>query len=68
VEIAANSPVSLRAAKLALRRGFDVDLPSGLLIENEGWEHAAYSADRREGIAAFLDRRVPRWPSARSEE
>jgi enoyl-CoA hydratase/carnithine racemase len=67
VEIAANSPVSLRAAKLALRRGFDVDLPSGLLIENEGWEHAAYSADRREGIAAFLDRRVPRWPSARSE-
>lgn len=67
VEIAANSPVSLRAAKLALRRGFDVDLPSGLLIENEGWEHAAYSADRREGIAAFLDRREPRWPSARSE-
>jgi enoyl-CoA hydratase/carnithine racemase len=67
-EITANSPVSLRAAKLALRRGFDVDLPSGLLIENEGWEHAAYSADRREGIAAFVDRREPQWPSARSEE
>ena len=67
VEITANSPVSLRAAKLALRRGFDVDLPSGLLIENESWEHAAYSADRREGIAAFVDRRAPRWPSARSE-
>ena len=67
VEVAGNSPVSLRAAKLALRRGFDVDLPSGLLIENEGWEHAAYSADRREGIAAFLDRREPRWPSAWSE-
>jgi enoyl-CoA hydratase/carnithine racemase len=67
VEVAANSPLSLRAAKLAMRRGFDVDLPSGLLIENEGWEHAAYSADRREGIAAFLDRREPRWPSARSE-
>jgi enoyl-CoA hydratase/carnithine racemase len=66
-EITANSPVSLRAAKLALRRGFDVDLPSGLLIENEGWEHAAYSADRREGIAAFVDRREPQWPSARSE-
>ena len=66
-EIAGNSPVSLRAAKLALRRGFDVDLPSALLIENESWEHAAYSADCREGIAAFVDRREPRWPSARSE-
>ena len=65
VDIAANSPVSLRAAKLALRRGFDVDLPSGLLIENEGWEHAAYSDDRREGIAAFVGRREPQWPSAR---
>ena len=65
--VAANSPVSLRAAKLALRRGFDVDLPSGLLIENESWEHAAYSEDRREGIAAFVGRREPRWPSARRE-
>ena len=67
VDIAANSPVSLRAAKLALRRGFDVDLPSGLLIENESWEHAAYSEDRREGIAAFVGRREPRWPSARRD-
>jgi enoyl-CoA hydratase/carnithine racemase len=67
VEVAANSPVSLRAAKLALRRGFDVDLPSGLLIENESWEHAAYSEDRREGIAAFLGRRQPQWPSARRD-
>jgi len=67
VDVAANSPVSLRAAKLALRRGFDVDLPSGLLIENESWEHAAYSEDRREGIAAFVGRREPRWPSARRD-
>jgi enoyl-CoA hydratase/carnithine racemase len=63
-DIAAHSPVSLRAAKLALRQGFDVDLPSGLLIENEGWEHAAFSPDRREGIAAFVAGREPRWPSA----
>ena len=63
-DIAAHSPVSLRAAKLALRQGFDVDLPSGLLIENEGWQHAAFSPDRREGIAAFVAGREPRWPSA----
>ena len=63
-EIAANSPVSLRAAKLALRRGFDVDLASGLMIENESWEHVAYSADRHEGIAAFVARRKPLWPGS----
>jgi enoyl-CoA hydratase/carnithine racemase len=67
-EIAANSPLSLRAAKLALRRGYDVDLASGLLIENESWEHVAYSAHRREGIAAFVSRRKPRWPREPNHE
>jgi enoyl-CoA hydratase/carnithine racemase len=63
-EITANSPRSLRSAKLALRQGFDVDLASGLLIEHESWEHVAYSADRHEGIAAFIGRRKPRWPGS----
>jgi enoyl-CoA hydratase/carnithine racemase len=60
--IAANSPVALRSAKHALREGFDVDLASALLIEEQGWERAAFSADRREGVAAFNERRAPRWP------
>jgi enoyl-CoA hydratase/carnithine racemase len=62
--IAAKSPVALRAAKRALRRGFDVDLGSGLVIENQSWEEAAYSPDRIEGIAAFNERRPAVWPSA----
>jgi enoyl-CoA hydratase/carnithine racemase len=62
-EIAANSPVSLRAAKRALRQGIDVDLASGLEIENQAWEEAAFSADRVEGVEAFNLRRVPNWPS-----
>jgi enoyl-CoA hydratase/carnithine racemase len=62
-EIAAKSPVALRAAKRALHRGFGVDLPSGLVIENQSWEEAALSADRKEGIAAFNERRQPVWPS-----
>ena len=65
-EIAAKSPIALRAAKQALRRGFDVDLPSGLSIENSSWEEAAFSPDRKEGIAAFNERRRPVWPSAAS--
>jgi enoyl-CoA hydratase/carnithine racemase len=62
-EIAKKSPISLRAAKWALREGIDVDLSSGLEIENQAWEEAAFSADRLEGIEAFNLRRAPRWPS-----
>lgn len=64
-EIAAKSPISLRAAKRALRRGVDVDLISGLEIESRAWEEAAFSADRVEGIEAFNTHRAPRWPSWR---
>jgi enoyl-CoA hydratase/carnithine racemase len=64
-EIAANSPISLRAAKRALRNGLDVDLASGLEIENQSWEESAFSADRVEGIEAFNLRRTPHWPSWR---
>ena len=62
-EIAAKSPVSLRAAKRAIRQGLDVDLASGLRIEDAAWRRAAFSADRAEGVAAFVEHRVPRWPS-----
>jgi enoyl-CoA hydratase/carnithine racemase len=64
-EIARNSPRSLRSAKHAMRQGFDLDLASAMLIEEHAWERAAYSADRREGIAAFNERRAPRWPDPR---
>jgi enoyl-CoA hydratase/carnithine racemase len=64
-EIAAKSPISLRAAKRAIRKGLDVDLASGLEIESRSWEEAAFSADRVEGIEAFNLRRAPRWPSWR---
>jgi enoyl-CoA hydratase/carnithine racemase len=62
-EIAAKSPISLRAAKRALQQGIDVDLTRGLEIESRAWEEAAFSADREEGIEAFNQRRTPRWPS-----
>jgi enoyl-CoA hydratase/carnithine racemase len=64
-EIASKSPISLRAAKRALRQGVDVDLISGLEIESRAWEEAAFSADRVEGIEAFNTHRAPRWPSWR---
>ncbi len=62
-EIARHSPVSLRAAKQAVREGAEADLATGLLLEDQAWRTAAFSADRREGVAAFHERRPPRWPS-----
>jgi enoyl-CoA hydratase/carnithine racemase len=64
--IAANSPVALRAAKQAIRNGAGLDLAAALDVEDAAWRTAAGSADRREGIAAFADKRRPVWPSALS--
>jgi enoyl-CoA hydratase/carnithine racemase len=56
-----NSPLAVRHAKHALRTGFGLSLTEGLEIEDAAWRAAALSADRREGIAAFTEKRAPRW-------
>jgi enoyl-CoA hydratase/carnithine racemase len=61
-QIAANSPVGVRNAKTAMRRGFDTDLHSGLQLEDDAWAATAFSADRAEGVAAFNEKRRPEWP------
>ena len=61
-QIAKNSPVGLRNAKKAMRLGFDVDLAAGLEIEDACWRATAFSGDRAEGVAAFNEKRAPRWP------
>jgi enoyl-CoA hydratase/carnithine racemase len=60
--IAANSPVGVRNAKRALRRGSDVDLATGLDVEDGAWRATAFSGDRAEGVAAFNEKRRPDWP------
>jgi enoyl-CoA hydratase/carnithine racemase len=60
--ISANSPVGLRNAKKAMRLGSGVDLAAGLEIEDACWRATAFSGDRREGVAAFAEKRQPRWP------
>ncbi len=61
-QIAANSPVAVLAAKRAIRQGSGVSLAVGLEVEDAAWRAAAFSGDRREGIAAFNEKRAPRWP------
>lgn len=61
-QIARNSPVGLRSAKRALRAGWGLDLAAGLEVEDAAWRATAFSADRREGITAFNEKRAPQWP------
>jgi enoyl-CoA hydratase/carnithine racemase len=60
--IAGNSPVGVRNAKRALRQGADVDLATGLEVEDGAWRATAFSGDRAEGVAAFNEKRRPNWP------
>lgn len=60
--IATHSPVGVRNAKKAMRLGSDVDLAAGLEIEDGCWRATAFSGDRREGVAAFAEKRRPAWP------
>jgi enoyl-CoA hydratase/carnithine racemase len=60
--MAANSPIAVKAAKRAIRQGAGIGLAAGLEVEDAAWRTAALSADRREGIAAFNEKRQPQWP------
>jgi enoyl-CoA hydratase/carnithine racemase len=61
-EISRNSPVGVRNAKHALRTGLNLPLPAGLDVEDAAWRATAFSADRAEGIRAFIEKREPVWP------
>jgi len=60
--VAAHSPVAVRNAKRAMRLGQGTDLAAGLEIEDAAWRATAFSPDRAEGVAAFAEKRPPRWP------
>jgi enoyl-CoA hydratase len=52
-----NGPIALGLAKEALVRGADVTLPQGLEIEADLFGMAVTTADAKEGIASFFEKR-----------
>jgi len=61
-EIAANAPTAVRMAKWALDLGADLSQEAAMEVEDQAWRRAVLSDDRREGIAAWVEKRTPRWP------
>jgi enoyl-CoA hydratase/carnithine racemase len=60
-EICASSPIAVQEAKKAIDRSLDVPVEEGIELEDLAWRRAVASEDRREGIAAFNEKRSPEW-------
>src|SRR5262245_13749141 len=60
-ELAQCAPISRSLAKKAILRGMDGPLDDGLQIERELYDVTAQTEDRDEGLAAFADKRPPRF-------
>lgn len=59
--IADNAPISVRQAKHAIHYGLQMDLGSAMMFEIEAYNRMVPTQDRREGIAAFNEKRRPRY-------
>jgi enoyl-CoA hydratase len=57
--IAGNAPLSTRQAKRAMTLGGRMDLRSGMFFEIDVYNKLVGTADRREGITAFNEKRPP---------
>src|SRR5678816_2065660 len=57
--IGKRGPLAVRRAKEAIDRGADLELVDGLTIERQVFVDLFDSADRREGMKAFLEKRPP---------
>src|SRR6185369_2594638 len=59
--LAQRGPIALRFAKEAVRRALDLPLDDGVRLEHDLYVLLQTTADRREGVEAFLARRRPRF-------
>ena len=59
--LAAKPPAAVRLGKAAFQAALDAPLPAALAALQAQLSLLAMSDDAAEGVAAFLDRRPPRW-------
>lgn len=58
-EILQNGPLAVKYAKAAVSRGLEMDLDSGIALENELFAMCFATNDQKEGMQAFLEKRPP---------
>ena len=61
LEIAANAPLAVAETMHAVNDGLDLPLDLALLREGERFGALCGTADKKEGTAAFLEKRTPAW-------
>ncbi len=57
--VSSRGPVAARLAKEAVRKGYDMTLDQGIRLEEDLYALLQTTADRAEGVRAFLEKRKP---------
>jgi enoyl-CoA hydratase len=60
-EIAYRAPLAVRLGKEAVNKAFDTFLSDGLADERRAFYFLFSTADQKEGMAAFIEKRKPEW-------
>ncbi|KAM9358567.1 enoyl-CoA hydratase domain-containing protein 2, mitochondrial isoform 2-T2 [Symphorus nematophorus] len=60
-EILPQGPIAIRMAKESMNRGVEVDIGSAMAIERMCYARVIPTRDRQEGMAAFIEKRPPRY-------
>uniref|UniRef100_A0A8C6JM56 Uncharacterized protein n=1 Tax=Melopsittacus undulatus TaxID=13146 RepID=A0A8C6JM56_MELUD len=60
-EILPQAPFAVKMGKLAINRGMEVDIASGMAIEGMCYAQNIPTRDRQEGMAAFREKRAPQF-------
>ncbi|XP_006126451.2 enoyl-CoA hydratase domain-containing protein 2, mitochondrial isoform X1 [Pelodiscus sinensis] len=60
-EILPRAPIAVKMSKLAINRGIEVDIASGMAIEGMCYTQNIPTRDRQEGMAAFREKRLPQF-------
>ncbi|XP_062960747.1 enoyl-CoA hydratase domain-containing protein 2, mitochondrial isoform X2 [Cynocephalus volans] len=60
-EILPQAPIAVRLGKVAIDRGIEVDIASGMAIEGMCYAQNIPTRDRLEGMAAFREKRPPKF-------
>lgn len=60
-DLAARAPLALRMGKEAINHAYETTLSEGLAVERRAFYLLFASADQKEGMAAFTEKRKPKW-------